>query len=491
MRDKKIKWEGCFTSMRTICLIFILALQITGSQAQSFQQFIDYLNSLPEDQRQAKADSFMNAGHAFPYIETDTLVAFVYQGNGQTVAVAGDATAWNPNMNLEQITGTDFWYHQTDYEADARLDYKFVKNGATWLLDPLNPWTCTGGYGPNSELRMPACSIPPEIAYYPAIPHGTLHDTLFHSTNLGNSRTVKIYLPAGYDTTTKDYPVILFHDGLEFITLGEAPKILDYLIAHQEIVPVIAIFVPPVNRTQEYAGSQKEPFRKFIIEELMPVYDAKYRIETAPRKRAMIGASNGGNISLYISMKNPESFGRIAAQSSNVQTEISNTFQGSDKLDLELYLDIGKYDIPTLIPLVANLVTILEAKEYDFQHFIFNEGHSYCNWRDHLRLPLVQFFPFNTGIREDHGQLDFKLNQNYPNPFRDQTTIPFSLTPGTEARLVLQTMSGQHLETLISGRFDQPKQDFVFNSKNYPTGSYHYTLIVQGASQSKTLTIIR
>ncbi|MBE0646889.1 MAG: hypothetical protein IH596_03800 [Bacteroidales bacterium] len=487
----RVYYKGRVILVQTICLISIMGFQITGLQAQNFQQFIDYLNALPENQRQAKVDSFMNAGHAFPYIETDTLVSFVYQGNGQAIAVAGDATVWVPDLDMLQVAGTDFWYYQAVYEPDARLDYKFVKNGATWLLDPLNPWTCTGGYGPNSELRMPACTIPPEIAYYPAIPHGTLHDTLFHSTNLGNSRTVKIYLPAGYDTATKAYPVILFHDGLEFITLGEAPNILDYLISHQMMVPVIAIFVPPVNRTQEYAGSQKEPFRKFIIEELMPVYDTKYRIETDPQKRAMIGASNGGNISLYIGMKNPESFGRIATQSSNVQTEISNTFQGSDKLDLELYLDIGKYDIPALIPLVANLVTILEAKEYDFQHFIFNEGHSYCNWRDHLRLPLIQFFPFNTGIKEDRGQLDFELNQNYPNPFRDQTTIPFSLTPGTEATLVLQTMSGQHLETLASGLFNQPTNEVVFHPKNYPSGSYHYTLFVKGASQSKTLTIIR
>ncbi|NQV02443.1 MAG: hypothetical protein HQ542_07345 [Bacteroidia bacterium] len=475
----------------TIFIMLALIFLITGIQAQSFQQFVDYLNALPENQRQAKVDSFMNAGHAFPYTEMDTLVAFVYQGNGQSIAVAGDATVWIPNMHLEQITGTDFWHCQAVYEADARLDYKFVKNGINWLLDPLNPFTCVGGYGPNSELRMPGYVEPPEISYYPNIPHGTLSDTLFASANLGNSRTVMIYLPPGYDTTTRDYPVILFHDGADYINLGDAQNILDYLIANQEIVPVVGIFVPPVNRNQEYAGSLKEPFMKFIIEELMPVFDEQYRIETYPLKRAMIGASNGGNISLYIGMKNPESFGKIAAQSSNVQSEISNTFQGSEKLDLELYLDMGKYDIPMLIPLVANLVTILEAREYEYQYFIFNEGHSYCNWRGHLRLPLIQFFPFNTGIKDDQGQLDFELNQNYPNPFRDQTTIPFSLTPGTEAMLVLQTMSGQHLETLISKRIDQPQYDYLFHNKNYPAGSYHYTLIVQGVSQSKTLTIIR
>ncbi|MFH1161591.1 MAG: alpha/beta hydrolase-fold protein [bacterium] len=400
---------------RNVIIFLYMIFQIAGTYAQSFQQFIEQLYALPEAQRQAAVDSFLNAGHTFPFTESDTLVSFVYRGNGQSLTLAGDASVWNPDIDLIQVPGTNFWYHSTHYEANARLDYKFVLNGSSWILDPLNPNTCLGGFGPNSELRMPDYVVPPEIAFDPSIPHGTLEDTLFASTNLGNTRTVKIYLPPGYSVTAQNYPVALFHDGIDYINLGDVRNIFDYLIAHQLMVPVIGIFVPPVDRTEEYAGSKKELFRKFIVEELMPALDQRYRTDTSAQKRAMIGASNGGNISLYIGMKNPEIFGKIGAQSSNIQNMISNTFQGSDKLDLKLYLDIGVYDIPTLIPLVKNFVNILQSKGYVYEFFEFPEGHSWGSWKGHLRLALIQFFPYQTGMNENRPARMFDLKQNYPN----------------------------------------------------------------------------
>ena len=64
-----------------VCLLAVSSLQM---RSQTFASFIDRLNSLPESQRQSVADSFMNAGHAIPYIENDTLVHFVYNSAAQT-----------------------------------------------------------------------------------------------------------------------------------------------------------------------------------------------------------------------------------------------------------------------------------------------------------------------------------------------------------------------------------------------------------------------
>jgi len=475
----------------TFLSLFITVLQTISMQSQNFQQFINYLNALPEGERQTKVDSFMNAGNSFPYTEMDTLVGFVFQGNAASVAIAGDPTQWSPSVSLSRIEGTDFWHCSKVYETDARLDYKFVLNNSNWILDPLNPHTCVGGYGPNSELRMPGYILPPEIAYDPSIPHGIVKDTIFSSYNLGNSRPVRIYLPPGYDSTTVPYPVILFHDGPEYISLGNAANIIDYLIARKQIIPVVGIFVPPVDRTSEYAGSKKEPFRKFILDELMPVLGERYRLDPDPGKRAMIGASHGGNISLYIAMKNPESFGKIGAQSSNVQSEISNTFQSNEKLPLELYLDLGKYDIAALIPLVENLVNILDEKGYSYQYLFVPEGHSWGNWKGHLRYALTQFFPFQTGISIEQGSLDIELKQNYPNPFYQQTIIPFKAPSGYYARLELQDLSGRHLETLFNDYLADPENSWTFVNSSYPAGSYLYTLYVQGQSRSRLLTIIQ
>jgi enterochelin esterase family protein len=156
---------------------------------------------------------------------------------------------------------------------------------------------------------------------------------------------------------------------------------------------VIGVFVPPVDRSNEYYGSKREAYTSFIVKELMPVIDHKYATSHDPRKRATFGISAGGNIALYIGMKHPEVFGKIAAQSSSVQPEISDKFNRSAKMNLEFYLDLGKYDLPQLIPMVNNLIQILKNKHYVYQFKQWPEGHSWGNWEEHMGIALRQFFP--------------------------------------------------------------------------------------------------
>ena len=137
---------------------------------QQFQAYLDRINALPEDQRQAVADSFVTAVPAIPFTEQDTCAYFIYQGTADAVTVPGDANGWDTEaFPMTRINGTDFWYAARIFESDARLDYKFVANGTTWLLDPLNPNTVAGGFGSNSELAMPRYIQPPEIKNYPEI----------------------------------------------------------------------------------------------------------------------------------------------------------------------------------------------------------------------------------------------------------------------------------------------------------------------------------
>ena len=473
--------------MKNFFFAFLLCLSQI-SYAQDFAHFLGYVSSLPENQREAKVDSFMSATHNFPLTESDTLCNFIYQGAAQSISVAGDFTGWSPDVPMMKITGTDFWYCSTRFESDARLDYKYVINGSSWLLDPKNPYTCTGGYGPNSELRMPGYAVPPEISYYASIPHGTIKDTTFYSNSLGNTRQVKIYLPPGYNIL-RQYPVILSHDGLEYITLGNVSNILDYLIHHQEIEPVIGIFVPPVDRESEYAGSKKDAFTAFIVNELMPVIDQKYTTSRDPHKRAMLGASNGGNIALYIGMKHPESFGKIAAQSSNVETVISQTFQNTDKMDLELYMDIGKYDIAGLIPLVNNFIQVLRNKHYVYQSKEWHEGHSWGNWKGHLGNALRQFFPYETGLNENPVQGKIRLYQNSPNPFKTCTKIDFTVPAGSKVELAVYDASGKRIQTLCDETLFNESNSISFNNPDLAGGVYFYSLRVDRVFLSKKMNI--
>jgi enterochelin esterase-like enzyme len=368
---------------------FILVTQIL--HAGNFNTFIKNINKLPEKERQARIDNFMHDHPVLPYIENDTTVILIYLGHVEKISIAGDFTNWHPSMRMSGIAGTNFNYKLIHFQQDARVEYKFVVDG-NWIVDPNNPAFFVEGVGTNSELKMPKYMAPPEINYYPEIPHGKIIDTSFFSRKLNNSREIKIYLPPAYYSSHK-YPLMVFHDGLEYISLGNTNNILDYMIAHHEIEPIIAVFIPPVDRQKEYAGSQRDAYTSFITEELLPVIERKYSISLYPWKRATLGASEGGNIALFIGMKNPGIFGKIGAQSSDVQKDISDTFRNSFKMNLEFYFDLGTYDLNELVPLVTNFISLLKDKNYPYQYKQWNEGHSWGSWRTHLKYALRQFFP--------------------------------------------------------------------------------------------------
>ncbi|MFQ5627602.1 MAG: alpha/beta hydrolase-fold protein [bacterium] len=355
---------------------------------------------------------------------------------------------------MARLSGTNLWYRTQVFEPDARLDYKFVLNGNNWIIDPRNPNKVSGGFGPNSELRMPQYPSAPEIEFYTNIPHGILRDTTFFSVNLGNARNVKIYLPPGYAGSNMHYPIVLFHDGLEYISLANANNAIDYLISEGRIAPIIGVFVPPVNRTDEYAGNLKSNFTAFIVNELLPWVETRYRTKTTPESRAVMGASNGGNISLWLGMQHPEVFGNIAAQSSNIESALSARFQSDPKLNLKLYLDLGTYDIPVLIPRVRNFIPILENNNYYYQYLEFHEGHSWGNWRAHIDNALEMFFPVTTSVIDRSVKPGiFTLVSNYPNPFHPNTTITYDLFRQARVSISVFNILGQKLRTLVVGDF--------------------------------------
>jgi len=287
----------------------------------------------------------------------------------------------------------------------------------------------------------------------------------------------------------RQYPVILFHDGTDYVNLGNVRNILDYMIAHNETDPMIAVFVPPVDRQNEYAGTKMDAFTAFIVDELMPVIDQKYSTSKDPRRRATIGASDGGNIALYIGMKRPEAFGLIGAQSSDVQTVISSTFQNSAKLSLKLYMDIGKYDIAVLIPLVNNFVQILQNKNYEFQFHQWHEGHSWGNWKGHLSMALRQFFPPGSGMNENLVPDKIRLYQNIPNPFTTSTKIDFTAPVNSNVELTVYDLSGNTIQTLYKGKNFSENHSITFTRPLLACGVYFYTLHVDQYLLSKKMTI--
>ncbi len=480
-----------------MCLA-VVAVLLSGmsvsSHAQGFDQFVAKVYSAPDSLRQAIVDSFMNAVGNLPLLEPDSVVYFVYRGSASTVSVPGDADGWNQyDWFMSRLSTTNLFYLKKVFESDARLDYKFVTNGSTWILDPRNPYQCLGGFGPNSELRMSNYVPAPELVYNPAVPHGTTTDTTWFSTNLGNSRHVRVYTPPGYQATADSFPMVLVHDGLDYINLAQMPTVLDNLIAAGAIRPLIAVFVPPVDRTNEYAGSLMPQFTAFIVDELLPYIDARYRTIKSPDARATLGASNGGNISLWLGSQAPHVFGNVVAQSSYIMPSLMTAFQDSARLPLKLYLDLGTYDLSVLIPLVRNFVPVLEAKGYPYLYKEFHEGHSWGNWKAHVKYGLEFLFPGpSLSVREPiAAPRTFSLSQNYPNPFNPATTIEFRTAERGHVSLRVFDVLGREVATLVDGIVEAGTHTAQFRADRLASGIYYYRLDTGGQSQTRSLIVLR
>ncbi|OGP66165.1 MAG: hypothetical protein A2169_14020, partial [Deltaproteobacteria bacterium RBG_13_47_9] len=237
----------------------------------------------------------------------------------------------------------------------------------------------------------------------PEILHGALYDTTIYSNVLGNSRTIRVYTPPMYNPDGPDsFEVAVFHDGLDWINFSHANNALDYLIFNSHIRPLIAIFVPPVNRDAEYIGDQQDPFAEFLTTELLPYIDAKYKTQKRPESRANIGISNGGNIALWILHKYPQEFGNAASFSGNIQSTTSSAFENGSLQSPRLYIDAGTYDLSGFLVLTRNFRQILQAKSYAHSYNEWHEGHSWGSWGAHLDNALEFFFPGNpVGLPEE------------------------------------------------------------------------------------------
>ena len=461
-----------------------------------FRAFVERVNSVPNNQKQAIIDSFMNVVPSFPFIEEEHIVYYIYQGTTSSVTVPGDANGWNQNaFPMTQLDGTQFWYREAVFESDARLDYKFVLNGNNWILDPLNPNQVSGGFGPNSELAMPDYVQPPEIEYYPNIPHGTINTFSFTSTVLANTRSIKVYIPPGYNSHPNyDYPVMVFHDGLEYVTLGSAPNIIDYLISESKIDPIIAVFVPPVNRDDEYAFNQTQLFEHFIVNELMPYIDSTYRTYDQPEYRGMAGLSFGGLITTQICYNNPQSFGLSAPYSPSYwvkNRQVFNSVLNGSKEEIDWYLDWGTYE-PGIMTSARLFKDGLTTKGYDLVWNEWHEGHSWGSWRAHLDNALEYFFPKTVGVAsEDEIPTSFSLAQNYPNPFNPSTTITYSLPQAENVKLIIYNLLGEQVDILVNEYQQAGKYQLSFDAANLPSGIYIYNIAAGGFMETKKMLLLK
>ncbi len=83
------------------------------------------------------------------------------------------------------------------------------------------------------------------------------------------------------------------------------------------------------------------------------------------------------------------------------------------------------------------------------------------------------------------------LKQNYPNPFADYTTIPFSIPFTGKVTIEIFNSMGVKVKTVMNTNLSSGNYALNINIENIPSGLYLYTLNFNGIRKSRKLIILK
>ncbi len=377
----------------------------TSLDFKTFNDFNSYLtkvasinDSISRTQSLDSLWSYLSAHNKIPFVVADS-VAFLYRGNANSVAWAGDFSQWNPSFVGLKVGNSNVWMCLKTFPSNSRLDYKIVLNSTNWIIDLANPLRQNSGYGENSVLKMPYYEEPHQTIYQNGITYGTFSTRqIIYSTQLAYNVAYRIYTPFGYENLS-NLPVIYITDGQEYAdgTLGCMLNVLDNMIHEGSIKPVIAVFIDP--RNTETAENRRvtelncnPQYAKFLATELVPHIDTTYKTAPLRESRAILGTSMGGLNSAYMGATYSNIFKLIAIQSPAFwyNNSVYTPYENGPMLNLKIFLSTGT--IFDTQPEALRLKAILQAKGYPFKYIETNESHSWGNWKALLDDVLIYFF---------------------------------------------------------------------------------------------------
>jgi predicted alpha/beta superfamily hydrolase len=241
----------------------------------------------------------------------------------------------------------------------------------------------------------------------------------FRSRFLRNQRDFIVYLPPRYhDQPERRFPVLYMHDGQNLFDgatsfvpgmdwhVGQTAD--DFILtgAAQPLI-IVGIYNIGKSRIQEYTptkaprlgGGRADRYAKFLIQEVMPFLQREYRVLSDPRVTGVGGSSLGGLLSLYLGLKHPQIFGRLAALSPSVwwNQRAIHRFAAAARVEPRprIWLDIGTKEGPRIVQDVEQFRDVLLQKGWQLGKDLYYqrvEGaeHNEAAWAERVG-PFLQF----------------------------------------------------------------------------------------------------
>lgn len=345
--------------------------------------------------------------HKFPLVE-GSQVTFVWLGHADGVSLRHWIYGLESATNLSRVHGTDIWHLTLEIPPSSRVEYKFElhRHGhSEWIEDPLNPARARDPFGANSVLQGEGYLVPDWTQKDDLARQGTLERFTVKSHALGD-RSGLLYLPARF-RRSRQYPLLVVHDGEDYLRYANIDTVLDNLIHRLEIPDLIVALFNSPDRLKEYADDENHA--RFVTEDLLPQVASAFPLIDRPQDRCLMGASFGAIASFSTAVRYPGVWGRLCLQSGSFAfTDIGRTNRRGPRFDRvvefvnswraepravsqKVFVSCGVYE--SLIYENRSLVPLLDATGMQVRFVEARDGHNWQNWRDRLREGLSWLFP--------------------------------------------------------------------------------------------------
>jgi enterochelin esterase family protein len=351
-------------------------------------------------------DAFL-ASHRFPLVEGASCT-FVWRGEADAVALKHWIFGLPQTQAFARLAGTDLWYLVIDLPARSRIEYKLeiaFHGDRRWIEDPLNPMRARDPFGANSVAYGDGYVVPEWVLPHPETRPGTLDWTSRPSAALGRDVSIGIYLPARFRRSRR-YPLLVVHDGADFVQYASLQTVLDNLIHRLEVPEMVVALINPGDRLVEYANDPQHA--RFITAELLPWLAAEFPLAEGAENRCLMGASFGAVAALTTAARSPGTFGRLLLESGSFAfTDIGHSMRGPvfepvvsfmnafraapTRISERVFLSCGQYE--SLIYENRSLVPVLQSAGMNVRYVEARDGHNWENWRDRLRDGLTWLYP--------------------------------------------------------------------------------------------------
>lgn len=189
----------------------------------------------------------------------------------------------------------------------------------------------------------------------------------FTSKVFHNRRTLRVLLPRGYSerqNASRRYPVLYLNDGYAVFAYWNAEDAIHKLAKAQTIEPVILVGIDNAGERERaneylpYADDSLQPplphpqgqsYPRFLVDEVMPLINRKFRTKTDANSTGLGGASYGSYISLYTATHTQGMIGKLLLESTPLYIadfRILEDVRNAKGLPMRVSIEAGSKETP-------------------------------------------------------------------------------------------------------------------------------------------------